>query len=228
MPEPTLTSNGPATASREARLQALGAEIRALRRERGLSTAALADRCGVSRSMISQVERGLAAPSLEVLWSLARALDVPIGTFFQGDGPQGNPPDGHHAPGTEPGRASGATPGSLTSGPAATVVRAGERKRLGLTPSLTYQLLSPNLQHQIELVWIEYGPGEAGPVTPFQHAGEEQMVVIAGRMQMWIAGDIYPLEAGDSITFDSALPHRALNPYSEPATVIAAITPPSF
>jgi mannose-6-phosphate isomerase-like protein (cupin superfamily) len=89
-------------------------------------------------------------------------------------------------------------------------------------------VLSPDLQHQIELVWIEYGPGEAGPVTPFQHAGEEQMVVIQGRMQMWIAGETYPLEEGDSITFDSTVPHRALNPYDAPAVVIAAISPPSF
>ncbi len=213
MTDQLLPPPAQAAASREARLQALGAGIRAMRRERGLTTAGLADRCGVSRSMISQVERGLAAPSLDVLWSLARALDVPIGTFFQGNDPSLTP--GH-------------APGNLVTGASVTVVRAGERKRLGLTPSLTYQLLSPDLQHQIEMVWIEYGPGESGPVTPFQHAGEEQMVVIKGRMQMWIAGEIYPLEEGDSITFDSAIPHRAQNPYSEPATVIAAITPPSF
>jgi transcriptional regulator with XRE-family HTH domain len=72
--------------SRAARLRALGAEIRALRRGRDLSTVALARACGVSPSLISQVERGLTAPSLEVLWAIARALDVPIGTFFQPDG----------------------------------------------------------------------------------------------------------------------------------------------
>jgi transcriptional regulator with XRE-family HTH domain len=200
--------------SREDRLRALGSQVRALRRDRGLSTAELVTACGVSRSMISQVERGLAAPSLELLWALARALDVPIGTFFQGSEADPSEPE--------------ARPPAVGGQGRATVVRAGERKRLGLTPSLTYQLLSPDLQHRIELVWIEYGPGESGPVTPFVHAGEEQMVVIQGRMQMWIAGELYPLSAGDSITFDSALPHRALNPYDQPATVIAAITPPSF
>lgn len=204
-----------AAASREDRLQALGTEVRALRRDRGLGTAALATACGVSRSMISQVERGLAAPSLELLWALARALEVPIGTFFQGNQQGGDP--------------AGQPDALLSAKPAtATVVRASERKRLGLTPSLTYQLLSPDVQHQIELIWVEYGPGEAGPVTPFQHAGEEQMVVIQGEMQMWIAGEIYPLGEGDSITFDSALPHRAQNPHAAPAIVIAAITPPSF
>ncbi|HEU0115113.1 MAG TPA: helix-turn-helix transcriptional regulator, partial [Thermomicrobiales bacterium] len=59
--------------SRPARLRSLGAEIRALRRERRLSTVALARACAVSPSLISQVERGLTAPSLEVLWAIARA-----------------------------------------------------------------------------------------------------------------------------------------------------------
>jgi transcriptional regulator with XRE-family HTH domain len=200
--------------SRTARLRALGAEIRGLRQERRRSTVALARACGVSPSLISQVERGLTAPSLEVLWAIARALDVPIGTFFQEEG------DGRPEPAAD--AALAATP------PNAVVVRADRRKRLGLTPSLTYQLLSPDLQHRIEFVWIEYGPGEEGPVEPFTHPGEEQMVVIRGEMRIWIAGEEWLLHAGDAITFDSRLPHRAINPGKTTALVIAAITPPSF
>ena len=198
--------------SRQSRLHALGGEIRALRRERGWSAGALARRCGVSPSLISQVERGLTAPSLGVLWAIAKALDVPMGTFFQ-------PADGQ-APATE----------EAASGVAAkvSVVRADRRKRLGLTPSLTYQLLSPDLQHQIEFVWVEFGPGEEGPLEPFTHPGEEQMVVIQGEMHVWIGDEVWLLGPGDAITFDSAVPHRAGNRGAEPAVVIAAITPPSF
>lgn len=220
---PTLATPGLAVdpaaggdASRAARLRALGAEIRGLRGSRGLSTVALARACGVSPSLISQVERGLTAPSLEVLWAIARALDVPIGTFFQqtdaGAGDGRIPPDA-----TEPAPRRGVQ-----------VVRAGERKRLGLTPSLTYQLLSPDLQHKIEFVWVEFGPGEEGPLEPFTHAGEEQMVVIRGEMHVWIDGQTWVLGVGDAITFDSALPHRSLNRGATPAVIIAAITPPSF
>jgi transcriptional regulator with XRE-family HTH domain len=201
--------------SRPARLRSLGAEIRALRQERRLSTVALARACGVSPSLISQVERGLTAPSLEVLWAIARALDVPMGAFFQPDGDARAEP-----PPTES--------GALAAPPNAVVVRADRRKRLGLTPSLTYQLLSPDLQHRIEFVWIEYGPGEEGPVEPFTHPGEEQMVVIQGEMRIWIAGEEWLLHAGDAIAFDSRLPHRAINPGTTRALVIAAITPPSF
>ncbi|HEX5499842.1 MAG TPA: helix-turn-helix transcriptional regulator, partial [Thermomicrobiales bacterium] len=131
--------------SRPARLRSLGAEIRSLRQARRLSTVALARACGVSPSLISQVERGLTAPSLEVLWAIARAFDVPMGAFFQPDG------DARSEPAVPEAAATAAPPNAI-------VVRADRRKRLGLTPSLTYQLLSPDLQHRIEFVWIEYGP----------------------------------------------------------------------
>jgi transcriptional regulator with XRE-family HTH domain len=205
----TPTQFAEPAAGREDRRRELGGTIRALRRERHLSTIALARACGVSPSLISQVERGLTAPSLDVLWAIARALDVPIGTFFQ--------PGGDDEP-------------TFTANdrPAAVVVRAGQRKQLGLTPSLTYQLLSPDLQHQIEFIWVEFQPGEEGPAELFTHVGEEQMVVIQGEMHFWVGGELYVLHAGDCITIDSAIPHRAGNHSDQPAIVIAAITPPSF
>ena len=209
-----LTAKPGEQETRQERLHALGGEIRALRRERGLSAGALARRCGVSPSLISQVERGLTAPSLEVLWAIAKALDVPMGTFFQPAGPEGETGSDGHQPGGGPRQAI--------------IVRADRRKRLGLTPSLTYQLLSPDLQHKIEFVWVEFQPGEEGPAEPFVHAGEEQMVVIQGEMHVWIGDEVWVLGPGDAITFDSAIPHRAGNRGTTPAIVIAAITPPSF
>jgi transcriptional regulator with XRE-family HTH domain len=195
---------------RAARLAPLGAQIRALRTSRGMTSSALARASGVSPSLVSQVERALTAPSLEALWAFARALGVPIGTFFLegGGSPAAGVPTGH--------------------GAKAQVVRSGSRKRLGMTTSLTYELLSPDLRHRIELVWVEFGPGEEGPLEPFTHPGEEQMVVISGEMIVWIDGEEWALGPGDAIAFDSALPHRAMNRGSVPAVVIAAITPPSF
>lgn len=198
------------THSREDRRRQLGTTIRAIRRQRGISTVVLAQRCGVSTSLISQVERGLTAPSLDVLWAIARALDVQIGTFFQD------------------GDAAASRDGADGSRPRAMVIRAGERKRLGLTPSLVYELLTPDLQHRIEFVWVEFGPGEEGPQEPFTHEGEEQMVVIEGEMHFWVDGEEFVLGKGDCITIDSSLPHRAANRSTRPAIVIAAITPPSF
>lgn len=189
----------------------LGATIRSLRGERRLSMVELATRSGVSTSLISQVERGLTAPSLDVLWAIARSLEVPIGTFFQET----------HVD-TTASELEGERPAP------AVVVRSTDRKKLGLTSSLTYELMSPDLQHQIEFIWVEFRPGEEGPAEPFTHVGEEQMVVIKGEMHFWVGDEEFVLEAGDCITIDSSVPHRAGNRSDVPAIVIAAITPPSF
>ncbi|MCO5221767.1 MAG: cupin domain-containing protein [Thermomicrobiales bacterium] len=93
---------------------------------------------------------------------------------------------------------------------------------------LTYELLSPDLRHQIEFIWVEFGPGVEGPLAPFTHPGEEQMVVIQGEMHFWVDDAVYVLHAGDCITIDASRPHRAGNRSDAPAIVLAAITPPSF
>ncbi len=193
-------------------LRALGAEIRALRARRGLTSVMLAKQVGVSTSLISQVERGITAPSLDVLLRIARALGVSAGDLFQNA--------------TTPGESA---PTSTRAGEARVrVVRACERKRLGLPTSMTYELLSPDLKHQIELIWVECQPGATSAETPHTHPGEEQVVVLQGVMHYWVDGEEYVLGAGDAITIDSRLPHVIVNRGTEPAVVIAAITPPSF
>jgi transcriptional regulator with XRE-family HTH domain len=66
----------------KARLEALGALLRARRRVAGLSLRELAARTGVSNAYLSQLERGRHEPSLGVLRAVATALDVPLGTLL--------------------------------------------------------------------------------------------------------------------------------------------------
>ena len=60
----------------------LGAQVRALRRERGLTLKALGQRAGLSHPFLSQVERGLARPSLDSVQAIAGALEVPVGQLW--------------------------------------------------------------------------------------------------------------------------------------------------
>ena len=62
----------------------LGRSIRALRLQRSFTLQAVANAAGVSQSLISQVERGLASPSISTLRRIAGALDVPIAALFLG------------------------------------------------------------------------------------------------------------------------------------------------
>src|ERR1700738_4250447 len=69
--------------------EALGGRIRAARSRRGLSLAELAASAGVSKSLVSQIERGIAAPSIDTLRRLASVLQVPVFSLFMeepGDG----------------------------------------------------------------------------------------------------------------------------------------------
>jgi transcriptional regulator with XRE-family HTH domain len=191
------------------RIEGLGAHIRGARIQRGMSAASLAREVGVSPSLISQIERRVTSPSIEVLWAIARALDVSMGAFFQ---------DTRATPGTVP----------AASPSRAVVVRANARKRLALPNSVSYDLLSPDLKHQIEFTWAEFAPGEESPQEPYSHVGEEQMVVIEGEVHFWIDGEEIVLGEGDALTIDSGLPHRAANRGTRRAIMIAAMTPPSF
>src|SRR5436309_12578198 len=62
---------------------ALGPNLRRLRSKRGLSLERLARRSGVSRAMLSQVELGQSAPTINLLWKIARALDVPFSSLIE-------------------------------------------------------------------------------------------------------------------------------------------------
>jgi transcriptional regulator with XRE-family HTH domain len=229
-------SQAPGDARRPA---GFGTQVRLLRVARGLTAAALATRCGVSRSLISQVETGRISPSLHVVRQLAAALEVPIGALFapsvtlpapaawpRDDG--ASPPDVLSAP--PPGGAEG------REGPAegrperhAELVRRDERKGLRLPRSkITYELLSPDLKGRLQVQWVELAPGETGPADGFVHAGEECYVVLAGRIRFRIGEREFVLGPGDALTFDSSVPHAATNDGPETAVAISAMTPPSF
>ena len=64
-------------------LPALGPNLRRLRSQRGLSLERLARRSGVSRAMLSQIELGQSAPTINVLWKVARALEVPFSGLIE-------------------------------------------------------------------------------------------------------------------------------------------------
>jgi transcriptional regulator with XRE-family HTH domain len=181
-------------------MMSIGQRIRTIRTLHGLSSSALARAAGVSRGLISQIELDRANPSIDTLRKIAAALDSPIAAFFDDDKPQ-----------------------------AGMVVRRDERKTLRVPRSgLTYELLTPDLNRQIEFILIELEPGEGGSRTPFGHPGEEAALILEGQVHVWIGEEEHVLEAGDSISFNSGLQHRVANHGDTKAVLVSAITPPSF
>ena len=176
----------------------LGAEIRRLRQSKGLTIRQVAERSGLSTGLISQIERDLNSPSVASLWQIANALETPIGYF-------------------------------LSEREAPAVVRKDRRKKIRLpTSNVTYELLSPDLQGKIEFLLVNTQPGEAAQNEFVSHPGEEYGFVIQGRLKVRLGKEEHILEKGDSIRFDSSIPHRFINEGRSLAVSIWAVTPPSF
>ncbi|HET7034882.1 MAG TPA: XRE family transcriptional regulator [Thermomicrobiaceae bacterium] len=175
----------------------LGGRIRATRQERGFSLAELASRAEVSKSLISQIERGIVAPSVETVRKIASALEVPVFSLF------------------------------LSSLEGDLVVRADARRAVGYPGSpIKREILSPNLKGRMVLLWVTLPPhAESGPI-PVHHTGEESVVVIHGALEVLVGERSTRLEQGDAMTFDSELPHIFRNPGGEPCEAVVAISPP--
>jgi transcriptional regulator with XRE-family HTH domain len=175
----------------------LGRRIREFRNERGLSLAAVARDVGVTRSFLSSVERGIAYPSILVLRKIAASLEIPVFLLFTGRETNG------------------------------VVVRRHERKIIRLPSSpYTYELISPDVQHMMEMIITRVRPG-AVP-SPLSHEGEECALVLRGRVVLTVGGVDYELEEGDSIYYNAGLPHKATVVGDQEAEIVSAITPPRF
>ena len=177
---------------------ALGNRIRAARARRGLSLGELASIAGVSKSLVSQIERGIAAPSIDTVRRLASALELPVFSLFMEEPHNGM------------------------------IVRRGERRVVRYPGSgATREILSPTLGGRMVLLWVTFPPGEDGR-EPVRHVGEESVVVIRGTLEVHLGQEQVMLERGDTMTFDPEVPHSFRNPTNEETEILTAISPPNL
>ncbi len=187
-------------------------KIQALRRERRMSLNELSKKSGVSKSLLSHIERGMSVPTVTTLQKIAKALDTSISNLFSE---------------SEEDKSSLSLAAKTMVSNRVFVVRKEYRKKL-ITPwGVMQEMLCPDLQHQIELIYLRYPVG-GGMGGSYSHEGEECGVVIEGRLKGTIGNQVVFLEEGDSIYFDSSIPHCMENAGETEATAIWAITPPSF
>jgi transcriptional regulator with XRE-family HTH domain len=178
----------------------LGARIRALRLARGETLRRLAADAGVTESFLSQVERGVASPSIASVQRIARALGQSIAELFAADERAG------------------------------IVVRARDRRRVvyqGLGAIDEFLTRATDGRLQVILSTIEPGGG-TGDEAYTHESDEEVVVVLEGSLDLWVGPEHFRLEAGDAVTHSSRLPHRNTNPGPGVARVLFCMTPPSF
>lgn len=180
----------------------IGAQVRTIRSALGMKLSDLAAAAGLSQGMLSKVENGQTSPSLATLQSLAHALNMPLSSFFA----------------------------KFDQKSDATFVRAGHGltiERRGTSKGHRYQLLGHELRSEIGvepyLITLDEG-SDAYPI--FQHQGVEFLYMLEGEVAYMHGDQTYRMRPGDSLFFDSGIPHGPLQLIGLPAVYLSVIVTP--
>jgi transcriptional regulator with XRE-family HTH domain len=163
---------------------AVGANLRRLRSKRGLSLQRLAARSGVSRAMLSQIELGRSAPTITLLWKVARALNVPFSALT-------SPRDVGLA-----------------------VVLPARDARLLTNQDGTFStraLFPSEERHRAEFYEVRLKVNGEERAVPHPPGAIENLVVAGGAVEIEIEQTIHHLGAGDAILFSADIPHAYRN-----------------
>lgn len=158
----------------------VGVNLRKLRTQRGLSLEKLAQKSGVSRAMLGQVELGQSAPTINVLWKIARALDVTFSALISAP----------EAGGTR-------------------VLRGKVAKVLGSQDgSFRSRALFPlDAPRRTEFYELRLAVGCVENAEPHAAGTLENLIVSQGSATIRVGADTYRLDQGDAIVFPADGPH---------------------
>jgi transcriptional regulator with XRE-family HTH domain len=178
----------------------LGADIRALRKARGLTLASLADALSKSVGWLSQVERDISEPSISDLRAMAKMLDVSVSSLFRV---------------------------AAAAGEEGYIVRKDARRPIGSRAAgLVEELLSPDLTDDFEMVHSTFEAGSSlGPAG--SRPTQEVCYVLSGKMDVTINGTTFTVQSGDSFRIRNE-PYTWANPYADSCVAIWVIAPPVY
>jgi transcriptional regulator with XRE-family HTH domain len=219
----------------------IGERIRHERMRKGVSARGLAREIGVSASLISQIETDKSQPSVSTLYAITTALGISVEDIFapsDGAEPASElavpPAEVAASPSeavAEPEPAPASVPETISAlrilgsdrrrvGP---VVRAAEREVLTLDSGVTWELLGQVPDAHTDFLRITYQPGgssSSGAGLLMRHSGTEYGHVLSGELVLTLGFEEHHLRAGDSVSFDSTMPHSYRNDGTEPAVGI--------
>jgi transcriptional regulator with XRE-family HTH domain len=164
---------------------AIGAKIRTLRLKKKIGLVELGKHTGLSAALLSKIERGRLFPTLPTLLRIALVFGVGLEFFFAG----------------------------AREKPLAAVVRKSERVRLpdrAGAREVAYRFESldyPATERRFNCYYAEFFPVAPDRLRPHAHPGVEFIYTIQGALSVHRDGDEHELHAGDSMYFDSSVPH---------------------
>jgi transcriptional regulator with XRE-family HTH domain len=191
----------------------LGGRLRVERERRGLTLRELARRLEVSPSLVSQIETGKTQPSVRTLYAIVNELGVSFDELFA-------PPGGHARRATVPRPAE--AEGTQASQGYGRLQRADDRAVIDLGSGVRWERLTTWNDPDLEFLYAIYEAG--GSSSPdgslMRHHGREFGIVLTGELGVKVGFEDYVLGPGDSIAFDSSIPHRLHNDGHEVVTAI--------
>jgi transcriptional regulator with XRE-family HTH domain len=194
-------SNAPTTG--ELKLEvSIGRRVRLLRQRLQLTATELAAEAGLSPGMLSKIENGGTSPSLSTLTALARALNVPMTSFFA----------------------------DFEERRDCSYVRSGQGlliERRGTKSGHRYELLGHSLAGDIVVEpYLITLSQDAEPYALFQHDGVEFIYMLTGKVVYRHADKLYPMSPGDALFFDAGAPHGPEELIERPMTYLSIIIYP--
>jgi transcriptional regulator with XRE-family HTH domain len=175
----------------------VGGRLRSLRQQQGLSVRALAARSGLAINTLSMIENGKTSPSVSTLQILARVLDVPVTAFFEQEMVEKK----------------------------VVHVRHTQRPMITVDTTRLEHLGKDLVGSAVQPFVVTLEPGRGSGQNLIVHTGHEFVYCLCGQVEYLIEDETYFLEAGDSLVFESHLPHRWQNPSTAPAQIILVLIP---
>lgn len=175
----------------------VGKMVRALRRSSGFSIKALAEKSGLAINTLSLIENERTSPNVNTLEQLARALEVPIASFFE----------------------------SGDENPDLFLAKLGNRQELRFE-GVCIEDCGCGLDDQpMQPLVITLAPGAGRPSESINHSGYEFVYCLSGQIDYYVDGEKYSLNEGDSLTLKAVLPHHWINPGKKPAVYLLVMVP---
>ncbi len=179
----------------------VGEKIRAVRERKGCTLKTIAQRAGVSESLISQIERNKVSPAIDTLLSIADALEIDLEYLFS-EYRQQRP---------------------------VKLITAKERARIDENGVIYEEVVHPNEGdgiHAMEAYYLTVPPGGETQRGSYGHTGREFGIIVQGSGELRYGSSVYTLKQGDSISFSSDAPHTLVNKNTEPLRAFWVVTPP--
>ncbi|MCG6148350.1 XRE family transcriptional regulator [Leptospira levettii] len=159
--------------------------LKLIRHTKGFSLDKLANRCGVSRAMLSQIEQGKSVPTISVLWKIANGLNVPFSELLKEKNQ-----DGIH------------------------ILKAENSKVLYSNSKVfASRALFPFLgNRKTEFYELILKPGGHEVAEPHKTGTTENLVVVSGKLRLRVGEKVVELEPKDSVFFKADVSHEYSNP----------------